>query len=324
MQKRKLGQAEEKAENHTSHSGHLIMDHSVQTTLTSDPVEQELFRPDKIVNVASVKHRSPFRYPGGKTWLVPLVRRWISSLSKHVDHFVEPFAGGAIVSLSVLFDELADKITLIEKDTCVGMVWQTIVSGSGPELAEKIVQFDLTEENAHRLFDETFPLDDVLSRALATIVRNRIQRGGIMAPGASFMKNGENGKGLKSRWYPETLKNRLLDLHARSQHIGFISGDGMEFMEANANDPNIVWFIDPPYTLAGRRLYTHYNLDHEKLFEVAASLQGAFLMTYDNSDYIKELARKHDFNTAEIAMKNTHHSLMTELLVSEDLSWMES
>ena len=27
--------------------------------------------PTEPVNVASVPHRSPFRYPGGKTWLVP-------------------------------------------------------------------------------------------------------------------------------------------------------------------------------------------------------------------------------------------------------------
>lgn len=28
----------------------------------------------QIVNVASVPQRSPFRYPGGKTWLVPHIR----------------------------------------------------------------------------------------------------------------------------------------------------------------------------------------------------------------------------------------------------------
>ena len=34
---------------------------------------------DKPVNVASVPQRSPFRYPGGKTWLVPHIRRWLGS-----------------------------------------------------------------------------------------------------------------------------------------------------------------------------------------------------------------------------------------------------
>ncbi|MEK7699898.1 MAG: hypothetical protein AAB332_05790, partial [Planctomycetota bacterium] len=31
----------------------------------------------KPVNVASVPQRSPFRYPGGKTWFVPTFRDWI-------------------------------------------------------------------------------------------------------------------------------------------------------------------------------------------------------------------------------------------------------
>src|ERR1700674_1531455 len=29
------------------------------------------------VNVASVPQRSPFRYPGGKTWLIPYIRSWL-------------------------------------------------------------------------------------------------------------------------------------------------------------------------------------------------------------------------------------------------------
>jgi hypothetical protein len=41
------------------------------------PVQETLFKEhasperQRVVNVACVKQRSPFRYPGGKTWLVP-------------------------------------------------------------------------------------------------------------------------------------------------------------------------------------------------------------------------------------------------------------
>ena len=48
----------------------------------------------KIVNVASVPKRSPFRYPGGKTWLVPLARKWWKSLDRKPELLIEPFAGG--------------------------------------------------------------------------------------------------------------------------------------------------------------------------------------------------------------------------------------
>ena len=47
-------------------------------------------------NVAQVKQLSPFRYPGGKTWLVPEIRNWLRSARRMPDVFVEPFAGGAM------------------------------------------------------------------------------------------------------------------------------------------------------------------------------------------------------------------------------------
>lgn len=292
-----------------------------QDVLPLTSASGEPYRAQKIVNVASVKHRSPFRYPGGKTWLVPLVRRWLATFPKPIKNFVEPFAGGAIVSLSVLSEALAEDITLVEKDSNVGAVWQTIVSGDAPELGTMIADFDLTEENVRRIFDTPIAPDNTLGRAFATIVRNRVQRGGIMAPGASLMRNGENGRGLKSRWYPETLRNRLLDLHVLHSHIRFHSGDGISFMRTNADNADIVWFIDPPYTVAGRRLYLHSELDHGELFAQTAKLAGAFLMTYDNTEQIRTLADKHDLQFAEVPMKNSHHAVMSELLISRNLDW---
>ncbi|MDP8791430.1 DNA adenine methylase, partial [Serratia marcescens] len=46
-------------------------------------------------NVAQVRQLSPFRYPGGKTWLVPEVRKWLMASKVTPSVFVEPFAGGA-------------------------------------------------------------------------------------------------------------------------------------------------------------------------------------------------------------------------------------
>lgn len=280
-------------------------------------------RSTNVVNTASVRHRSPFRYPGGKTWLVPLIRQWLATVNRPVSRFIEPFAGGAIVSLSVLFDGLAQSITLVEKDSNVGSVWQTVVAGDGPDLAKRIVNFDLTEDNVRQVLESKIAPDDVIGRALATIVRNRVQRGGIMAPGAGLVRNGENGRGLKSRWYPETLRNRLLDLHTKHTLINFQPGDGISFIRTNANDPGIVWFIDPPYTVAGRRLYLHSEIDHEKLFNETAKLCGPFLMTYDNTEEIRGLAKDCGLQVSEVAMKNTHHAIMSELLIGRDLSWVK-
>jgi DNA adenine methylase len=81
-----------------------------------------------ITNVASVPQRSPFRYPGGKTWLVPTVRHWLKQEKKSVPELIEPFAGGGIVSLTAAFERLADEILMVEMDDEISAVWEVILS----------------------------------------------------------------------------------------------------------------------------------------------------------------------------------------------------
>ena len=277
----------------------------------------------KIVNVASVPQRSPFRYPGGKTWLVPFIRKWLRSLSHKPSSFLEPFAGGGIVSLTVAFENLANQVVMVELDQDIAAVWQTILGGDAKWLGERIVSFDLTIESAKaELSGES---EEIRDRAFRTILKNRVYHGGIMAHGSSMIRHGENGKGIKSRWYASTLQRRIEDISEVRQHIEFIEGNGLPVMEQFAKQKSVAVFIDPPYTAAGKkagsRLYRHSELDHERLFEIAASLRGDFLMTYDDADGVKEMAARHGFDTELIAMKNTHHAKMTELLIGKDLSW---
>ena len=82
----------------------------------------------RIVNVASVAQLSPFRYPGGKTWLIPRLIRWLLSLPQRPAEFVEPFAGGGIASLTAANMKLADHVTMVELDPDVSAVWQTMFS----------------------------------------------------------------------------------------------------------------------------------------------------------------------------------------------------
>src|SRR5947208_13379421 len=81
-----------------------------------------------IVNVASVPQRSPFRYPGGKTWFVPYLRSWLASLPRKPSVFVEPFAGGGIASLTAVMEGLADRAIMAELDSGVASVWKVVLS----------------------------------------------------------------------------------------------------------------------------------------------------------------------------------------------------
>jgi len=293
--------------------------------------QQSLFESSKplgeVVNVASVPQRSPFRYPGGKTWLVPRIRQWLTSLKTKPAEFIEPFAGGSIVSLTVAAERLAGHVTMVELDEQVAAVWRTIIErGEGAWLADRIEHFDLTPDT----------LRDVLAaeaastkeRAFQTILKNRTYHGVILARGSSPLKRGENGKGISSRWYPATLKRRILEIDAVRDRISFIEGDGIEAIRQNSDKPGAVFFIDPPYTAggkrAGHRLYTHSDINHEELFKVTDGIAGDCLMTYDDAEGVRDLAYRYGFDVELVAMQNTHLTKMTELLIGRNLDWVRT
>jgi DNA adenine methylase len=236
---------------------------------------------------------------------------------------VEPFAGGGIISLTAAFEKLADSIVMVEIDSDVAAVWESILGGDAAWLAKRILSFRLTPESARAESAKT-PASR-REHAFQTLLKNRTNHGGILAEGAGVLKHGENGKGILSRWYPQTIARRILSIETVADHIRFIHGDAFTVMTELKDMDGAAFFIDPPYTAggkrAGTRLYTHSEVDHERLFSLCEALRGDFLMTYDNAEEVRTLAGRHGFVTCPIAMNNTHHAEMTELLIGRDLRW---
>lgn len=289
-----------------------------------------------IVNVASVPKLSPFRYPGGKTWFVPYIRRWLDPFvrSKYAlspvrpARFIEPFLGGGSISLTVAAEQLVPDVIMSEIDTNVAAVWQTMLDAENAIwLADKIAGYALISENVSALLSEN-PVK-VRERAFQTIVKNRVNRGGILAPGAGQIKFGESGRGILSRWYPDTLSKRIRRIVSLRDRLTFIPGDGLSVVNMRMKDAGSVFFIDPPYTAgkngkcAGKRLYTHSELNHELLFDLVNQIQGDFLLTYENTREVYRMAQQYNFDMRLVPMKNTHHAHLSELLIGRNLSWLD-
>ena len=273
-----------------------------------------------VVNVAAVPQRSPLRYPGGKTWLVPHIREWLGMTKP--DILVEPFAGGAVVSLTAVMEDLVSECVMVEIDRDVAAFWHTALK-SGAILRERICRFEPTVERLRDL--ERTPPTSLEEHGFRTLVLNRTRRGGILARGASFCRHGENGKGVLSRWYPKTLAKRLDAIHEYADRISFAEGDGMKLLplllRGWGRDAAI--FLDPPYTAkggkrAGSRLYEHSDIDHAGLFAMLAKHDANFLMTYDAAPEIVNLVHRYGFHAARLSMKNGHHNRIPELVISSE------
>lgn len=275
---------------------------------------------DKPTNVSQVSQLSPFRYPGGKTWLVPEIRSWLQAVRFSPDVFVEPFAGGAIAGLTVAADALAFTVVLSELDDDVAAVWKVIFEGTEAEvmwLRSQILSFDVTLERVQEVLLRAPKTES--ARAFRTIIKNRMQRGGIMASGAGLIKAGEAGKGLRSRWYPETLSARIAALRKLRDKITFMHCNAFDVIEQFIANPRACFFVDPPYTAggkrAGARLYSHNEIDHERLFALMAKARGAVMLTYDDAPEVRAMASRHGFRIETVPMKNTHHAIIHELLL---------
>ena len=284
------------------------------------------FAPSSILaaNVATIPQRSPLRYPGGKTWLIPHVRAWLQADAPWWGGntpdamLVEPFAGGGIVSLTAVMEGLCSQAVMVDWDRDVSAFWRVALEHTD-DLIARVLAFEPTRENIEEL-----PADTLIDYGFRTLVLNRTRRGGVLAPGAALTRNGENGHGVASRWYPDTLVCRLQEIAEHAERLLFLEGNGVRLMEIFLEpDCEARFFIDPPYTAtggkqAGSRLYVHNAVDHARIFRALAESGADFLMTYDCSDEIVGLVQEHGFHGVLVEMKNTHHARIPELVITRN------
>ncbi len=268
------------------------------------------------------KALSPLRYPGGKSWLIPNVEKWLTAIKATRRHrLVEPFAGGANVGLAMLARGKVGALTIVELDKRIAAFWKLVLRD--PEwLIRAIRNFTPTRKNlAERLGRNARRFREL---GFQTLLKNRTSRGGVIAPRAGILKHGERKRGPFSRWYPDTLIKRVKRISELEDKIKLVHGDGLRILRERKKRTNDVYFVDPPYSFssngAGRRLYSHYEVPHEDLIKAVKKLRGPFLMTYDNDAAIHALAKKHKLSTSKIQMRSSHHANKKELLISSDLS----
>lgn len=266
--------------------------------------------------------KSPFRYAGGKSWFVKIARKWMANRPVRPKLLVEPFAGGANISLSAVYANLVDKVEFSELDRDVAAAWKSILNGHAVWLAKRVRTFPIGRRNViQHLEQKPAKLHE---RAFHCLLRNRTARGGVIADGAGLIRKGEDGMGVRSRWYPKTISDRIAAISAFREKLDFFQCDGFKLIQKHKNKKTALFFVDPPYTKAARRLYRHWDIDHERLFQVMQQVKGDVLMTYDDTREVRRWAREYGFQVKTIAMRTTHHTTKRELMISKSFGWLKT
>lgn len=244
---------------------------------------------------------------------------WLESLPKRPRIFVEPFAGGASVGLTVARNNLTRGVVLIERDADVAAVWQVALGRDWKRLSERIATFKVSRKAVEA--ELSGKKRDLVSTAFRCLLRNRMQRGGIIGPTAGLLRKGEKGRGLRSRWYPETLSARLEEIHELRHKIIFIRADALNVLPYLARKNTYVFFVDPPYAANGKgpglRLYRHSQVDPKRLFRMLSKSKSPCFVTYHESAAIRRLGAKYGFDVRTISMHAASHRTRRELILSK-------
>ena len=95
------------------------------------------------------KNYSPLRYPGGKGKLYPFVASVIKNAGNERRIYIEPFAGGAGVALSLLFNNDVDEIVINDYDKAIYSMWKAITTQTSRFL-KMLESTEITIEEWHR------------------------------------------------------------------------------------------------------------------------------------------------------------------------------
>src|SRR6266404_5111727 len=90
-----------------------------------------------------MRHKSPLRYPGGKAKLIPFIQELFTSNRLADGHYAEPYAGGASVALSLLYDEYARHVHINDLDRSIYTFWWAALERTD-QLVQRIHDAPLT------------------------------------------------------------------------------------------------------------------------------------------------------------------------------------
>src|SRR6267143_1677915 len=113
---------------------------------------------------------SPFRYPGGKSWLRRKVLDWILT-GDRPELFLEPFAGGASVSLAVAELNAADHVLIVERDPEVASVWRVLLSSDWHKLVRAVRHFKISRKSVENVLEKRG--SDPIETAFRCLLKNR-------------------------------------------------------------------------------------------------------------------------------------------------------
>ncbi|MBO1514297.1 DNA adenine methylase [Metabacillus bambusae] len=239
---------------------------------------------------------SPLRYPGGKyktyRYIKPLI------LKNKCTTYIEPFAGGAAVALSLLIEGIVRRVIINDYDRSIYALWYSILNYPD-ELIQLIINTDITMDEWYQQKEiQNNKLNaPILELGFSTLFLNRTNRSGIIKAGVIGGKNQNSEYQMDCRFPKNKLINKIKLISHHKDQIEIHNLDALDFIDnIIKRTRNSFTFFDPPYFKQGPNLYTNFYKfkDHMELSEkIQKELKNRkWIVTYDHEIEIKQMYKK--------------------------------
>lgn len=267
---------------------------------------------------------SPLRYPGGKGKLSHYVQLLIEYNLLTDGHYVEPYAGGASVALSLLFNEYARIVHINDFDYRIYSFWHSVLYLTD-ELCEIIEQTPINigfwqKQREIQLNPKKY---SKLEIGFSTFFLNRTNRSGILKAGVIGGIHQKGNWKIDARFNKNELIQRIQKISKYKDRIKLYNQDAVELTYSLLKKlpQNTLFYFDPPYYKKGKDLYINYyeHIDHQQIAQIISTMKKNYWMvSYDNDDNIRKLYQGFLQRTYELNYHAGNASKGTEIMIYSD------
>ena len=239
---------------------------------------------------------SPLRYPGGKTKLAPFIKSIFYENDLVGMDYVEPYAGGAGVALSLLFDEYVSAITINDFDRSIYAFWHSVIH-ENERFCKEIKKIKINVKNWEKQKDIQRKKDeaDLFSLGFSTFYLNRTNVSGVIKGGIIGGKKQTGKYKIDARFNKYDLIKRIKRIEKYAHKINITNKDAIDILADDLEGCFV--YLDPPYSKKAQSLYMNFysKNDHENIAKALLSKKEQdflWLLSYDKSDIIYHIYKK--------------------------------
>jgi DNA adenine methylase len=268
----------------------------------------------------STNTRSILRYPGSKARFCEFIAKTIALNTTVPRIFVEPFCGGASVSIALLEDGVVDRVAINDVDPLIAGLWSVVFSKAGATwLAKQIRTTPLTLDEWRR--QKALVPSNEREAALKCLFLNRTSFNGIIHKSGPLGGWGQVNTKIDVRFNRERLASRVLQLSKFEEVVTVRNENWRAFCHRYSRNPTAIFYLDPPYFHKAEQLYGHVfdTGTHEELRDYLEGLLRPWLLSYDDAQEIRDLYE--DLATNARVIDNTYstHPLGGSSFVGREL-----